>query len=108
MSERPPRPALPDEAALRDALQKVRDPEIGESIVDLGLVESIRCSPQGVQVTLIPTSATCPVADVMIDDAAEALRRTCPEGTPVDVRMDWDIPWSPARLSPALKARFGW
>jgi metal-sulfur cluster biosynthetic enzyme len=103
-----PSPALPDEATLRTVLQKVRDPEIGESIVDLGLVESIRCSPQGVQVTLIPTSATCPMADVMIDDAIDALRQACPADMPVDVRMDWDIPWSPARLSPALKARFGW
>jgi metal-sulfur cluster biosynthetic enzyme len=44
----------------------------------------------------------------MIDDAIDALRQACPEDMPVDVRMDWDIPWSPARLSPALKARFGW
>lgn len=104
----PPSPALPDEAALRAVLQKVHDPEIGESIVDLGLVESIRCSPEGVQVTLIPTSATCPMADVMIEDATEALRRACPEEIPVDVQMDWDTPWSPERLSPALRARFGW
>ncbi|WP_019561164.1 metal-sulfur cluster assembly factor [Caldimonas manganoxidans] len=98
----------PDEAALRAVLQEVRDPEIGESIVDLGLVKSIRSSPQGVQVTLIPTSATCPMADVMIEDVTEALRRACPDGLPVDVQMDWDTPWSPQRLSPALKARFGW
>jgi metal-sulfur cluster biosynthetic enzyme len=45
---------------------------------------------------------------VMIEDVTEALRRACPDGLPVDVQMDWDTPWSPQRLSPALKARFGW
>jgi metal-sulfur cluster biosynthetic enzyme len=44
----------------------------------------------------------------MLEDALAAVQRACPPGTEVDVRMDWDTEWSPERLSPALRERFGW
>jgi metal-sulfur cluster biosynthetic enzyme len=98
-----------DEAAVRAALRDVRDPEIGEGIVDLGLVASVAIEPGLVRVTLIPTSATCPMADVLVDDVEVALRRLCAgRGLDVEAVMDWDRTWDPERLSPALKARFGW
>jgi metal-sulfur cluster biosynthetic enzyme len=101
-------PDLPDEPTLRAALQPVADPELGESIVDLGLVEKITIGADGVAVTLVPTSATCPMGAVLIDDATAALRRACPPGTAIAVHFDWDTPWEPRRMSPALRQRFGW
>lgn len=101
-------PTLLDEAGVRDALQQVLDPEIGESIVDLGLVQTIEIAPGQVRVTLIPTSATCPMSELLLEDATDAVQRACPEGTLVDVVLDWDTPWEPHRLHPSLKARFGW
>ena len=44
----------------------------------------------------------------MVDDALSAVQRACPPGTAVDVQMDWDSEWSPERLAPALRERFGW
>lgn len=93
---------------LRDVLATVHDPEIGENLVALGLVERIVCEPGRVAVTLIPTSATCPMADVLVDDATAALQRACPAGTEVVVEMDWEAQWDPQRLAPELKQRFGW
>lgn len=100
--------AMPVEASLREALRAVRDPEIGESIVDLGLIERIELAPQRVALTLVPTSATCPMADVLIDDARSALVQACPVGTQIEVDLDWTLQWTPERLSPALRIRFGW
>ena len=90
------------------ALATVDDPEMGENLVDLGVVGGVHIDGTSVAVTLIPTSATCPMADVMVDDALAAVQRACPPGTTVDVQMDWDTAWSPARLAPALRERFGW
>ena len=90
------------------ALSTVDDPEMGENLVDLGVVGEVRIDGSSVAVTLIPTSATCPMADVMVDDALTAVQRACPPGTDVDVHMDWDTEWSPERLAPGLRARFGW
>ena len=101
-------PTPPDEASVRDALHQVLDPEIGESIVDLGLVQAIEIAPGQIRVTLIPTSATCPMSEMLLEDATDAVQRACPEGTLVDVVLDWDTPWEPDRMHPTLKAHFGW
>jgi metal-sulfur cluster biosynthetic enzyme len=90
------------------ALAQVDDPEMGENLVDLGVVGGVQIDGNSVSVTLIPTSATCPMADVMVDDAQAAVQRACPPGTTVEVHMDWDTAWSPERLAPELKERFGW
>ena len=94
--------------AVMAALAAVDDPEMGENLVDLGVVGEVRIDGAAVRVSLIPTSATCPMADVMVDDALTAVQRACPPGTEVDVHMDWDTEWSPERLAPALRERFGW
>ena len=96
------------DAAVRLALHDVLDPELGESIVDLGLLHRIDIEPGRVRVVLIPTSATCPMSEVLLDDATDAVRRACPPATAVAVELDWDTPWEPHRLSPELKDRFGW
>jgi len=101
-----------DERALteqvRAALGEVLDPEIGESIVDLGLVERIEIRPCRVEVLLIPTSATCPMADLLVEDATAAVQRALPSGFVVQVRLDAQLGWTPARMLPALRRHFGW
>lgn len=98
----------PTDAGIRLALHEVPDPELGESIVDLGLVQGIKIEPGRVHVVLIPTSATCPMSEVLLEDATQAVRRVCPAATEVSVELDWDSAWAPDRMSPALKSRFGW
>lgn len=95
-------------ARLMAALQDVADPELGESIVDLGLVASVTATEAGVRVVLIPTSATCPMSDALLEDSEQAVAAVLPPGTPLDVVMDHDTPWHPSRMSPALQERFGW
>lgn len=100
------------QAQVRGALASVCDPEMGEGIVDLGLVERIDvdgdAGPGEVSVVLVPTSATCPMADMLLEDATDAAQRVLPQGWVARARLDFGIPWSPARMSPALQRRFGW
>jgi len=96
------------ETTVLQALEGVLDPELGESIVDLGLVERIELGDARVAVVLIPTSATCPMAEVLIEDATDAVQRVLPAGWVAEVRLDFRVIWSPARKSQALQERFGW
>jgi ATP-binding protein involved in chromosome partitioning len=51
-----------DEAAVRSILAGVRDPELGASIVDLGMLRDVEVSPDGdVRVKVALTTAGCPL-----------------------------------------------
>jgi metal-sulfur cluster biosynthetic enzyme len=102
------RPTL-DDAAVRAALRDVLDPELGENVVDLGLVEAITIEPGHVRVTLLPTSATCPMAEMLLEDAEQVLGRLGVRfGVEAVAVMDWEGEWDPQRLSADLRERFGW
>lgn len=56
------------------ALHQVIDPEIGKSIVELGMVRDMKISPQGViAFTLALTVPTCPAREQMASAARQAL-----------------------------------
>ena len=93
---------------LLQSLRQVADPEIGENIVDLGLIEYLRLSPQLASLGLVPTSATCPMADQIMEEAGCALENLLPSDWRVEVDMDWDLIWTPERMAPALRTRLSW
>ena len=100
--------ALPDADALRDALRVVDDPEAGMNIVDLGLVYAIEVGAEGVQVDLTMTSAACPMAEMIVDQVQAAIEAVVPAQTPVEVRLVWDPPWTPDKMTGIAKEHFGW
>ena len=93
----------PDSAAVMVALESVIDPEIGISIVDLGLVHTVHVDSSGdVDVAVALTVAECPAVSelgILTSEAAVAVHGV----RRVKVRLDPRIPWDPSRLSP--KAR---
>ena len=97
-----------DEDQVRDALRQVLDPEAGMNIVDLGLVYGILVVDGEVQVQITMTSAACPMAEMIIDEAQAAIEATLPQGTPVAVELVWDPPWTPERMSGLAREHFGW
>ena len=100
--------ALPDDAAVLDALRSVDDPEAGMNIVDLGLVYGVEVHERAVVVDLTMTTAACPMTDMIVEQAQDAVRAIVPEGVAVDVRLVWDPPWTPERMSGIAKEHFGW
>lgn len=98
-----------EEDTVRDALRAVIDPEAGMNIVDLGLVYGVALDDApAVTVQMTMTSAACPVAEMLIDEAREVLARVLPAGTPIDVELVWDPPWTPERMSDLARSHFGW
>lgn len=97
-----------DESAIYDALKQVEDPEAGMNIVDLGLVYGVGVAEGKVQVDITMTTAACPMSDMIVDQARDAVAAASPPDTTVDVRLVWDPPWTPDRMSGLAKTHFGW
>lgn len=100
--------ASPDDDAVREALRSVDDPEAGMNIVELGLVYGIEVAPGMVTIDLTMTSAACPMADMIAQQAHDAVSAIVPDGVAVEVRLVWDPPWTPDRMSGVAREFFGW
>lgn len=99
----------PDEDSVREALRAVLDPEAGMNIIDLGLVYEVQVSDTGsVLVCMTMTSAACPMLESIVDDVHRTLEAALPSGTPVEVEVVWDPPWTPERMSGFARDHFGW
>jgi metal-sulfur cluster biosynthetic enzyme len=99
---------MPDDEAVREALRQVEDPEAGMNIVDLGLVYGVEVTPDCVRVDMTMTTAACPMADMITEQARSAIAAIVPEGTAVDIRLVWDPPWTPDKMTGIAKEHFGW
>jgi ATP-binding protein involved in chromosome partitioning len=77
---------LPSQEALLDALRGVIDPELGDNIVDLGMVRSATAYAGGrIDVEVALTIASCPLRGQLHDDVSTRLA-AIPGVTSVDVR----------------------
>ncbi|HNP57809.1 MAG TPA: Mrp/NBP35 family ATP-binding protein [Gordonia sp. (in: high G+C Gram-positive bacteria)] len=78
----------PSEAAIRAALSKVDDPEIGKPITDLGMVKSISIGAAGaVEVVVYLTTSGCPMRNEISERVQRALADVPGVGA-IDVRLD--------------------
>jgi metal-sulfur cluster biosynthetic enzyme len=90
----------PMTSAVTDALRTVRDPEVGLSIVEMGLVYGITIDGALVRVTMTLTAPGCPLGDVMTQWVRAAVARV-PGVEGVEVVLTFDPPWTPARMARA-------
>ena len=100
--------AIPSEDEVREALRSVDDPEVGMSIVDLGLVYGIDVTPERVHVEMTMTTQACPMSDLITDNARRAVVALVPDGVRVDIELVWEPFWTPDMMSEAAKQTFGW
>lgn len=98
-----------DELAKRavEALRGVIDPEVGIDVVSLGLVYGVDVDGDRVAVSMTMTTPACPLGEHI---ALDAERRLCAlDGIRAAVvRLVWDPPWTPERMSPEARASLGW
>ncbi len=90
------------------ALGRVVDPELAMAILDVGLVVGVRVDGNDLQVLLTMTSAACPVADVIVDDAWNELTRGMPASFTIDIQLVWEPEWTAARMSDRARRFMGW
>jgi metal-sulfur cluster biosynthetic enzyme len=77
-----------------EALRSVIDPELGLSVVDLGLVYDVAIRGAEVEVLMTLTTPGCPLHDTMAEWARAAIA-ALPGVRTVAVRITFDPPWSP-------------
>ena len=98
MSEAQGNPAAPSqqELAVRAALETVMDPEIGLSVVDLGLIREVRfLDPPKTLVRMMLTTPFCPYAPQLVEEVKQAAMSVVPQECEVELMPD---AWSPEMM----------
>ncbi|MCO6385929.1 SUF system Fe-S cluster assembly protein [Aliihoeflea sp. 40Bstr573] len=114
MAETPQPSTIPEEELARltddivSALKTVYDPEIPADIYELGLIYKIDIEDdRSVKIDMTLTAPGCPVAGEMPGWVQNAVSTV--EGvSDVDVKMVFDPPWTPDRMSEEAQVAVGW
>jgi len=92
---------------LFQALRMVIDPELGESLVDLGLIYRIEVEPDGAaRIAMSTTTRGCPAAS-FLKEAVRSAAELVPGVTQVDVVLTYEPPWTPEMIGIAVRHKFG-
>ena len=90
------------------ALRAVNDPEIGMNIVDLGLVYRAERKPQGIEVELTLSTPSCPMSEMLVEQAREVLQTQFVDVPSIHIELVWDPPWTPDRMTETARRQLGW
>jgi len=90
---------MPTKEEVYEALYVVSDPEIGLSIVDLGLIYDVGfVGDKIVNVIMTLTTPGCPYGPQLIEEVKEVVREL--DGVEkADVEIVWDPPWNPEEMA---------
>ena len=80
------------ELAVRSALETVMDPEIGLSVIDLGLIREVLFQPGKTLVRMMLTTPFCPYAPQLMADVKQATQSVVAQECEVEIMPD---AWSP-------------
>ena len=87
------------EALIYVALRNVYDPELGVDVIDLGLVYDVRVDEHGhVTIDMTLTTPGCPMHESLALGVGAALQEI-PGITSGEIRLVWDPPWEPSRMT---------
>src|ERR1700760_529030 len=101
---------LPSEDDVRSALKSVYDPEIGISIVDLGLVYGVQVDDdsKNVLIDMTLTTPACPLGPIIKTQAHAVITNRFPAINDVDINLVWTPRWDPRIMaSEEAKAELG-
>lgn len=94
------------EKELMGFLQSVEDPELGYSIVELGLVYRAEHLEEGIVVDFTLTSPGCPMGEEIRTDIVLTLREKTGESR-IRTNVVWNPPWSSEQLTDEMKLELG-
>ncbi|MGB9592736.1 MAG: metal-sulfur cluster assembly factor [Anaerolineae bacterium] len=86
---------MPTEQEIREALRPVIDPEIGMSVVDLGMIREVVIDGERVEIKMVLTAPFCPLANFLTEQVRLAAERVpgVKEATVTLLQERWDPSW---------------
>ena len=95
------------EANIVMALRQVYDPEIPVNVYDLGLIYEINVDDgHQVNIKMTLTAPNCPIADVVVESVAEAVRDV-PGVVDVAIELVFEPEWNKDMMSEEAKIELG-
>jgi len=79
-------------STLKEALRTVTDPEIGLSIVELGLIRNVIMKPETVHIVMILTTPFCPYGPMLLESARQKAEEALARPATIEFSPDaWDF-----------------
>ncbi len=92
------------EEKVRQALREVYDPELGMSVIELGLIRKLEFSPESVNVTMILTTPFCPYGPALVEQVRQRTQEAAER--PAKVTMGLEM-WEPTMMEDQAAANWG-
>jgi len=87
-------------------LAKIKDPELGFSIIDLGYINAVEVKNGKASIKMVLTTPLCPYGSLLFEMVEKAVKRI--KGVEsVSVEYDWNHPWSIEKVHPEIRKRLG-
>ncbi|HHI02413.1 MAG: FeS assembly SUF system protein [Candidatus Zixiibacteriota bacterium] len=82
-----------------DAIRPVEDPDLGMSLVDMGLIYEVEIdNDNNVDIKMTLSSPSCPIGPQLITDVDMAVR-LLEEVNQVNIELVWEPPWDPETMA---------
>lgn len=95
----------PDQSEkVRQALREVMDPEIGLSVVELGLVRDLRILEDSQHVKMIMTTPFCPYGPALLESTRKKAQEATGSATTIELSLE---PWDPSMMEEGVGAEWG-
>jgi metal-sulfur cluster biosynthetic enzyme len=89
---------------VREALRQVMDPELGLSVIELGLVREVWVDDAVQHVKMIMTTPFCPYAPALLDSTRKRAEDASELATMIEMGMD---AWDPSMMEEGIGADWG-
>jgi metal-sulfur cluster biosynthetic enzyme len=89
---------------LDEALRQVIDPEIGLSVVELGLIRNISITDKDASISMIMTTPFCPYAPALLEMTRQKAEDTLERPTTISMGIE---AWDPSMMEEGIGADWG-
>ena len=89
---------------VREALRQVMDPELGMSIIELGLVRGVSMDDDHLEVKMILTTPFCPYGPALLESARAKAEEVAEIQTTIELGMEM---WEPSMMEDSTTAEWG-
>jgi metal-sulfur cluster biosynthetic enzyme len=89
---------------VREALREVVDPEIGLSVIELGLVRDLTITDSEVHMRMIMTTPFCPYGPALLEMTRSKAEQAAELPTTIEVGMEM---WDPSMMEEGAGAAWG-